>query len=328
MTALREKAIKENLIPPTYTGEIFQQGCYLYLPIGGPRIKIPSSLSDADKCEKRFPSVYIIGVKKSGTTTLGRYLDLHESLVLANNVRFVANNGSTVEQFVQQYLADMPFAMDDQTTVVNYPGYYWTNRKPFFKALPHLPPNPKIIAILRNPAKRALSDYLHMELTRIRNTKLHRHVPPFAGDDIKPTFENTVLLPNGSINASLAFVQQGLYAKHLSAFLEYIPKERILLLSGDEFAKNPLPSLKRVEQFLGLKSFYKDNYFVYNEEKGFFCAEIPTRPDWTCAGKFKGRSHPNVSEEVILKLAEFYKPHNRRLATQFNLSRHSFDWID
>ncbi|KAJ8047336.1 Heparan sulfate glucosamine 3-O-sulfotransferase 3B1 [Holothuria leucospilota] len=326
---LREEAINAGLIPSSYVGDIFRQGCYLYLSNGFIKQKdIPKSSAQILHCKKRLPTAFIIGVKKSGTTTLGRYVDLHENIVVAHNARLYTNRSTyTVEQSVHQYYQSMPYSTEDEITVANFPGYYWMNRPSFLQALPYMPENPKIIAILRNPVKRAISDYRHMQDTRESYSESRRHIPTFLGDDIRSTFEETVLLPNGSINATLNFIQQGMYAKHLSQFVKFIPRKRILLLSGDEFAKNPLLSLRKVEQFLGVKPFYKDDYFVYNKEKGFYCAEIPSRPDWNCMSDLKGRSHPNVSEEVLKKLEEFYKPYNLKLGAQFDLLSSNFEWI-
>ncbi|KAJ8046935.1 Heparan sulfate glucosamine 3-O-sulfotransferase 3B1 [Holothuria leucospilota] len=319
--------MNENIIPRTFRDRVSRQGCYIYL--GGaiePKIRLaPSSIIETLKCERRLPSVFLIGVKKSGTTTLAKYLDLHKQIVLANEVR-IPYNESTMEGTVHRYYLMMPLATPRQVVVANYPGYYWLNRVWLFRTLPYLPDVPKILVILRNPAERAISDYRHMELTGKGLTK-EKKAHLFQGDVIKSNFEETVLLPNGSINTSLAFIQKGLYVTHLSEFARLIPKEHILILNGNEFAKDPLPILRKAESFLSLETFYQDNHFIYDKKKKFYCAKVSFRPDLTCMGSYKGRKHPTVSREVLKKLEAFYQPYNRRLKDEFGLSSADFEWI-
>lgn len=293
LDTLRYEAKKEHVIYRAYNGPISLQGCYIYLDKTELRITrlAPSKVLNYSRCEKRLPSAFLIGVKKSGTTTLARYLDLHEQVALANYAP-IPLNGSTMDQRVQDYLTTMPYSTPEQVVIANYPGYYWLNRKQLFRLMPYLKVTPKILVILRDPVERAISDYAHMKKTG-RELSEEQRLHLFQGDIIKSSFEKTILTPDGEINSSLAFIEKGLYSKYLSIFVQVIPKEHIFILNGNKFAKAPYENLKGTERFLGLRTFFKENHFVWNKQKGFYCASVPSRPDLTClSNRFKGRKHP------------------------------------
>ncbi len=95
-------------------------------------------------------------------------------------------------------------------------------------------PDFRILIALRDPVERAYSSHLH-------NVRLGY----FAGTDL-------------SFEAGLAdnpmYVEQSRYAKHLSAWLEHFPQERILVVFQEEIAADPQVQARRVYEFLGVSS--------------------------------------------------------------------------
>lgn len=324
------EAQRDHVISRSYDGPISLKGCYVFLnetTEARNRKLAPLKYFYSSRCERRLPSVFLIGVKKSGTTTLAKYLDLHSQIALANYAPIPLTNSSEMADKIRSYILSMPYATPYQVVIANYPGYYWLNRISLFRLFPYLAEEPKILVILRNPVERALSDYTHMYDTG-QNISDEKKLHLFQGDVMKPTFEETVLLPNGTINSSLSLIQKGLYAKYLSFFNAAIPRQNILILNGNKFSTSPLIYLKETERFLGLKPFYRDDHFLYNEERGFYCANVPSRSDITCMNKkYKGRKHPTVSGEVLKKLYDFYRPQNRKLMESYHLSTDEFEWI-
>ncbi|KAJ8046934.1 Heparan sulfate glucosamine 3-O-sulfotransferase 3A1 [Holothuria leucospilota] len=273
---------------------------------------------------KRLPSVFIIGVKKSGTTTLTKYLDLHQQIAMAFKAQIM--NNLPLGNVLHKYHMMMPYAEPAQVVVASFPGYYGRTRHKFFKLLPFMPKNPKVIVILRDPVARAVSDYLHITLMHKPSTSSNRSEWYREGNILRSTFEETVLTHNGKVNDTLDIIRLGIYSEGLQDFINAVSRKNILILSGDYFSKNPLPTLRKVEKFLELKSFYKEDYFQYNEEKGFYCAAVPSRPDVSCMSEQKGRTHPNISNFVLTKLRDFYRSYNLRLGKEFELSPAEFEW--
>ena len=93
-------------------------------------------------------------------------------------------------------------------------------------------PNAKLLAILRNPAHRAYSQY--------RNA-----------------------VRSGEIEKSKTFLEysaeeksvwdQGLYAKQLKRYFALFPKEQILVLIYEDLKKDPVAFMCRIHEFLGIK---------------------------------------------------------------------------
>uniref|UniRef100_A0A7M4EKZ0 Sulfotransferase n=1 Tax=Crocodylus porosus TaxID=8502 RepID=A0A7M4EKZ0_CROPO len=116
----------------------------------------------------------------------------------------------------------------------------------------------------------------------------------------------------------------GIYAKHLENWLLYFPIGQILFVSGERLISDPAGELGRVQDFLGLKRIITDKHFYFNKTKGFPClkkAEGSSKPH--CLGKTKGRPHPEIDQEVVQRLRDFYRPFNMKF---YQMTGHDFGW--
>ena len=103
--------------------------------------------------------------------------------------------------------------------------------------------------------------------------------------------------------------------------MKFFPKKQILVIHGDEFAKDPYPLLKRTERFLGLKPYIGREHVVWVEKKGFYCPMYQNKT--RCLPETKGRKHPQISNKTIEKLRDYYRPYNRKFEKMVN---HIFEW--
>ncbi len=98
-------------------------------------------------------------------------------------------------------------------------------------------PDIKILLTLRNPVQRALSNHRHE--IRLRH---------MVGDDL-------------SFEAGLAnnpmYIEQGLYAKHLSNWLQYFPREQIFIMLVDDIEADPAGVARDVYRFLGIDETFQ-----------------------------------------------------------------------
>lgn len=94
-------------------------------------------------------------------------------------------------------------------------------------------PQVKIIACLRNPLFRALSQYHH---TRERKK-------------IESSFEK-------AIQEEPEFIERGFYYKQLKRYFKLFPQKNILILIYEEIEKNPIKFIQNVYQFLGAESSF------------------------------------------------------------------------
>ena len=77
---------------------------------------------------------------------------------------------------------------------------------------------------------------------------------------------------------------------------------------------NPYEEIKKVEEFLNLKTFFQKENFIFDELKGFYCINqtfIDTTAE--CLKNDKGRAHVFVRDEIKTKLNEYFKPFDKEL---------------
>ena len=121
---------------------------------------------------------------------------------------------------------------------------------------------------------------------------------------------------NGTINSKYKAIQGGIYHIHYKRFLKYFSTEQILVLNGEVFAEDPLPILKQVETFLGLKPHIERKHVVWNETKHFY---RPKPHDIIkCLPASKGRKHPFVDNITLQAIRNYYKPYNRIFEKMMN----------
>jgi len=101
-------------------------------------------------------------------------------------------------------------------------------------------PGARIVVLLRDPAHRAHSNWLH-------HVRDGRETLPF-GDAIRAEPER--------IRSGWAwwwhYVERGFYGRQLEPFLESFPEDQILLALHDELRRDPAGLLRRVSAFLGV----------------------------------------------------------------------------
>lgn len=203
----------------------------------------------------------------------------------------------------------MPFTRKSQLTLEKSPYYFAAKLAPsrIFKVNPKM----KFIIMIRNPVDRCVSHFTH-DLMKIilRNFKNKKF------SNAEKYFTELVLHPNGTIKNRPAhyIVTHGLYVLHYKNWLQYFPRAQFLFINGENFIKNPYEEIKKAEIFLDLKPFIQKKHFIFDAKKGFFCKNKNLRSGKIeCMGKDKGRKHPNISENILRKLKEFYKPYNIQL---------------
>ena len=130
-----------------------------------------------------------------------------------------------------------------------------------------------------------------------------------------------MLKKNGEINEEYPPVSKGWYSKQYATWLDFFPKEQILVIHGEAFVKDPYPILKTAETFLGLRPFIRREHIVWVEKKGFYCPAVGNKAYCLPAGK--GRKHPFVNNETIDKLRDYYRPYNRKFEEMVN---YRFQW--
>ena len=135
-------------------------------------------------------------------------------------------------------------------------------------------------------------------------------------------FENEVIDDvTGQVNTFFRPVQEGVYGHYLRRWLEYFPLEQIHIVDGEKLVTDPVFELRRIEGFLGLKSYFSEKHLKFVPSKGYFCRVLGERVK--CINPFKGHTRPAEKQTVLRKLKDYYKPYNLDF---FNLTKTFFNW--
>lgn len=250
--------------------------------------------------QRRLPNAIIIGVRKGGTRALLEFLKIHPKIkACATEVHFFDNSRS-YQLGLDWYREQMPESWPDEITIEKTPAYYVTDKVP--ERVYQMSRTVKLIVIVRDPTKRAISDYVQVLF------KKEGMLPPFE-KFITRDKDQTVL------RASIGTVQIGLYIEHLRRWLKYFPISQLHFVSMEELTTNPAKELQAVEKFLNIESYIKKEHFYINQTKRFPCLSryVKGRKDRNsgCLSESKGRLHPIVRDDIRKLLEDYYRPYNK-----------------
>jgi len=125
------------------------------------------------------------------------------------------------------------------------------------------------------------------------------------------TFEDLVFQPNGQVRPDCPFLSLSRYSVILRRWLRFFNLTQILIIDGDEFKEDQINSLARAEEFIGARSYITQDKFALNEQRGVYCIKTgPGENDLQCLAGGKGRPHPDIAEDKLIALQEYFRPFN------------------
>ena len=269
---------------------------------------------DSGQLKKRFPNAIIIGSKKCGTRALLKQLGFHSRIAtVGHEMHFFDRN---FDKGFDWYREQMPLTHRDELTIEKTPAYFVSEETPerIYEMERKFSIYIKFIVIVRDPVKRAISDYAQ-GLYRASKRKKK-----------KMSFERKVFssLDGRVVNREAYFIRIGLYAKHLKRWLTFFNLSQIHFVSGERLIAKPWEELKGVQRFLNISEEITKDNFWYNNTKKFYCVkekDVDVAPK--CMGETKGRKHPDIDQATVRALREFYKPFNREF---YEMVKKDFGW--
>ncbi|XP_034251949.1 heparan sulfate glucosamine 3-O-sulfotransferase 5 [Thrips palmi] len=259
------------------------------------------------RTSRRLPQCLIIGVRKCGTRALLEMLFLHPRVQKAAGEVHFFDRDDNYSRGLEWYRKKMPHSFPHQVTIEKSPSYFVTPEVP--ERVRAMNASVKLLLIVREPVTRAISDY----------TQLRSHAataspsPPPSGQQMQQgqrSFEELALKPDGTVNLAYRPLSTSLYYSFLHRWLDVFSRDQLLVVNGDLLIEDPVPELRRIEQFLGLEPRIGRHNFYFNHTKGFFCLRNETADK--CLRETKGRRHPRVDPAVVTKLRKFFSEHNQR----------------
>jgi hypothetical protein len=170
-----------------------------------------------------------------------------------------------------------------------------------------LVPDASLIVSLRNPVERAYSDYCMLFRRGTVSASIEDYLDPR-----RAKFRR--------------FLDNGLYHKHISSWLDHYPKDRLLVLTMEEVTGSPEQSLRTISRLIGLGEALlpAGEGDRVNDSKEFFLPLELRRllsPLKKAVAPLRGTAafesvrstlarpiaYPKLSDELRLRLIEFYR---------------------
>ena len=251
---------------------------------------------------KRMPNFLIIGAAKSGTTSLYYYLKQHPQIYMSpkKELRFFALEGTRPDFRGPN---DEPLNRDAITTVEEYRKYFegagdakaCGEASPFYLSSPEAAlnirrhvPDAKLIAVLRHPAERAHSSFMHM-----------------VRDGFEPLADFAAALRDEDrrIAAGWSYVwhykRRGFYAEQLQHYVRLFDAGRIKIYLYEDFCADPRRLLRDIFGFLGV-----------DED---FAPDISTKHNVSGVAKNRALQNFLVGRGAVKSLVEMFVPERLRL---------------
>jgi len=252
-----------------------------------------------------LPECFVIGVVRSGTTSLYHYLGQHPCIVSSayDELGYFDDN---YHLGINWYKSLFPTKSTKNKIIKKHGKFLTYDVTPFYIYNPLVArrisesfPKAKIISNLRNPIDRVYSNYIIM----------------LQDGDTNKTFEEMVQIAMDEINKNKSklndeayivdtfyenILARGFYADQLEIWFEKFQKKQLLMIPSEDLAQKTDQVLTKVFEFLDLPYFKIKDFTRQN----------------------KREYHP-MKDETRKLLVEFYKPHNKKL---FDMLGSKFDW--
>jgi hypothetical protein len=252
---------------------------------------------------RSLPHFIIIGAQKCGTSSLFYYLSQHPQIRLSSKKELHFFDGGAdpavdnYEKGSGWYRSHFPFLKSVSGQCLTgeaTPIYIFDPLVP--ARISNLLPTVKLIALLRNPTERAISHYFHAR---------GKNMEPLS---IMEALQKEDERMRSADFSSVSFIHhsyksRGRYWEQLERYRRYFAAEQLLVLSSEEFFRDPANILHKVFGFLGVRKDFEIKDLVPIKNVAIKKAQ--------------------VSPEVYDYLDNYFRPHNQAL---HQLLGRKFDW--
>lgn len=201
-----------------------------------------------------LPNFFIIGAAKAGTTTLYHQLGSHPDIFFPQKKEpnFFSLNGSPPrcpEQGAERIILNSVFNQAEYEKLYEgsaapirgdaSPSYLYSPAAP--SAIATKVPDARIVVILRDPAERAFSAYLHM---RAQGAETARNFSQALDAEPDHIAENWWFISH--------YLTASKYAHQLERYYDHFPRENIKIIDFEALGTNSAQVARDVAVFLGL----------------------------------------------------------------------------
>lgn len=189
----------------------------------------------------RKPDFIIVGTQKAGTSWLRYNLSRHPKISgPKKQIHFFDRNHDNGMKWYSNHFEKFPngLLVGEKST-----EYFDTlTASPVAERIANDCPDARIIVVLREPVSRAFSALKHTVIAGLE---------PLPKDHDALLFEDH----QRSLKDGFRYIERGFYAQQIKAYLDHIPKDRLLVLTFEEdIIQNPDQGISKAYAFLGVDS--------------------------------------------------------------------------
>jgi len=280
-----------------------------------PTHKKPLGLRDYVPCAKNgtwtvcLPYFVILGAARGGTTSMWQYLVQHPQIKAGKSKQshFFSDQEKWNQGF-NYYFNFFPRNTNASYFVTFEASTFYLSSYIAPSRMSRILPNAKLILLLRDPVERAYSQFLSTP-PMVKSTEGFEYF-------IDQELQNLQEVPEGCYQddiparmfrtycQSSILLNRGIYIQQIQNWLKYYPLEQLLIITAEDFFKNPKAEIRKILRFLELTvedDFLQDMTVYAASDRG---GEV-------------------IRPETRRRLENFFRPYNQQL--QEFLGR-SFHW--
>ncbi len=239
--------------------------------------------------KRALPNFLVIGAQKTGSTSFCYFLNQHPNLhfPVYSTLKEPHYFSHYYDRGELWYRSLFPLYTDLNKNDLIVDGSTCSILHPYAPERIHrLIPHCKIILLLRNPVDRAISHYYACK-------DLKKETLPLE-EAFKLENDHYDLIYSKPMDKLFRFyISVGRYIEHIRKFRQFFNKDQMLILSNDDFKKDPQGVLKQVYDYLGIQNDFKIDHFTNQN-----------------VGKYQKEAIP---PKIYEYLYNYYKPYNKKL---------------
>ncbi|HLT73964.1 MAG TPA: sulfotransferase [Ohtaekwangia sp.] len=215
-----------------------------------------------------LPDFLVIGAGKSGTTSIDKYLNQHPGIFVpkSKEPNFFGYENKTEGDFagnpddlahfrrsvttLEAYLAIFADAEPDQIKGETSNTYMYHPQAP--ERIKYYNPDIRLIAILRQPAARLYSRFMHL-------ARENRPPSPNFSDCLD---RNSVWWKRNDL------ISEGFYYRNLKPYFELFPREQLRIYLYEDLQQAPQKVMQEIYAFLGADATFTPNVSLRYNESG------------------------------------------------------------
>lgn len=273
-----------------------------------------------------LPNFLIVGAQKCGTTSLHDLLAIHPEANMSwqKEVNFFINR-KKYEKGLGHY-STFWHNNTPKTRVIGEasPGYlvYPGVAEKIYQDLGAV----KIVIILRDPIRRALSQYWDNRRHLSEHLSFEQAIDHYLSDDYDPT--------------SKGYFSRGIYIKYIEVYWKFFGKQMVHIMTLENLIADPRSALKGLYDFLGIST--EPEYLVLNKSSNSsriwengpykFLLKYPQYTKYLPVkmrrifffGSQRKYRYEIPADETLNRLKDFYGPWNQRLSEATSLDINSW----